>query len=282
MLKSATVLCATLLALSLALPARAEDPTADTVVATVNGTNITLGNMIAARISLPEKYQALPDDVLFKGLLEQLIQQTTLAQAAEKVKVKGDDLSIENQTHSYLSTVFLDGVAKDAVSEEALKKAYDAKYVKAAPTKEYDAAHILVKTEEEAKAIKADLDKGADFAAVAKEKSLDKGSAANGGALGWFGAGMMVKPFEDAVMKLEKGKLSDPVKSDFGWHIIKLNDVRTAAAPTLDDVKEQLSGDLRQAAVEAKLKELTDAAKIEQKGDGIDPAILKNVSLIGK
>lgn len=282
MLKSATVLGATLVALSLALPARADSPTADTVVATVNGTDITLGNMIAARMSLPEKYQALPDDVLFKGLMEQLIQQTTLSQAADKMKVKGDDLAIENQTRGYLSTVYLDSVAKAAVTDEGLKKAYDAKYVNATPAKEYDAAHILVKTEDEAKAIKAELDKGADFATVAKEKSIDKGSAANGGALGWFGAGMMVKPFEDAVMKLEKGKLSDPVQSDFGWHIIKLNDVRSAAAPKFEDVKEELSGDLRQAAVEAKLKELTDTAKIEQKGDGIDPAILKDTGLIGK
>ena len=282
MLKSATVLGASLIALSLTLPARAADPTAETVVAVVNGTSITLGNMIAARISLPAQYQSLPDDVLFKGLLEQLIQQTTLAQEAEKTKVEGDDLSIENQNRSYFSTVFLDSVAATAVTDEALKKAYDDKYVSAEPTKEFDAAHILVKTEDEAKAIKAELDKGADFAALAKEKSLDKGSAANGGALGWFGPGMMVKPFEDAVMALEKGKLSDPVKSDFGWHIIKLNDVRTAAAPTFDEVKEQLSGDLRQAAVEAKVKELTDTAKIEKKGDGIDPAILKNVSLIGK
>ena len=282
MLKSATVLGASLIALSLTLPARAADPTAETVVAVVNGTSITLGNMIAARISLPAQYQSLPDDVLFKGLLEQLIQQTTLAQEAEKTKVEGDDLSIENQNRSYFSTVFLDSVAATAVTDEALKKAYDDKYVSAEPTKEFDAAHILVKTEDEAKAIKAELDKGADFAALAKEKSLDKGSAANGGALGWFGPGMMVKPFEDAVMALEKGKLSDPVKSDFGWHVIKLNDVRTAAAPKFEDVKEQLSGDLRQAAVEAKVKELTDAAKIEKKGDGIDPAILKNVSLIGK
>lgn len=282
MMKPAKILGASLIALALALPALAEDPTADTVVATVNGTDITLGNMIAARQSLPAQYQSLPDDVLFKGLLDQLVQQTLMAQVAEKTKVKGDDLAIENQNRSYFTTILLDSVAKAAVTDEALKKAFDDKYAKAAPTKEYDASHILVKTEEEAKAIKADLDKGGDFAAIAKEKSLDTGSAANGGELGWFGQGMMVKPFEEAVMKLEKGKLSDPVKSDFGWHIIKLNDVRDAAAPKFEDVKEELAGDLRQKAVEAKVKELTDAAKIERKADGIDPAVLKNVALIGK
>lgn len=282
MSKSAKFFGAALLALSLASPLRAADLTAETVIATVNGENITLGQMIAARKALPEQYQQLPDDVLFKGLLEQLIQQTAMAQVGEKNKTQLDDLNVENQKRAYFSGQVLEAAASAAVTEEALKKAYDEKYAKAVPAKEYDASHILVKTEEEAKAIKAELDKGGDFAAIAKEKSEDKGTAANGGSLGWFGVGMMVKPFEDAVVALEKGKTSDPVKSDFGWHIIHLNDVRDAAVPKLEDVKVELEGDLRQKAVEAKVKELTDAAKVEKKDDGVDPAILKNLALIGQ
>ena len=282
MSKSAKFFGAALLALSLASPLRAADLTAETVIATVNGENITLGQMIAARKALPEQYQQLPDDVLFKGLLEQLIQQTAMAQVGEKNKTQLDDLNVENQKRAYFSGQVLEAAASAAVTEEALKKAYDEKYAKAVPAKEYDASHILVKTEEEAKAIKAELDKGGDFAAIAKEKSEDKGTAANGGSLGWFGLGMMVKPFEDAVVALEKGKTSDPVKSDFGWHIIHLNDVRDAAVPKFEDVKAELEGDLRQKAVEAKVKELTDAAKVEKKDDGVDPAILKNLALIGQ
>ena len=282
MSKSAKFFGAALLALSLASPLRAADMTAETVIATVNGENITLGQMIAARKALPEQYQQLPDDVLFKGLLEQLIQQTAMAQVGEKNKTQLDDLNVENQKRAYFSGQVLEAAASAAVTEEALKKAYDEKYAKAVPAKEYDASHILVKTEEEAKAIKAELDKGGDFAAIAKEKSEDKGTAANGGSLGWFGLGMMVKPFEDAVVALEKGKTSDPVKSDFGWHIIHLNDVRDAAVPKFEDVKAELEGDLRQKAVEAKVKELTDAAKVEKKDDGVDPAILKNLALIGQ
>lgn len=282
MSKSAKFFGAALLALSLASPLRAADMTAETVLATVNGENITLGQMIAARKALPEQYQQLPDDVLFKGLLEQLIQQTAMAQVGEKNKTQLDDLNVENQKRAYFSGQVLEAAASAAVTEEALKKAYDEKYAKAVPAKEYDASHILVKTEEEAKAIKAELDKGGDFAAIAKEKSEDKGTAANGGSLGWFGLGMMVKPFEDAVVALEKGKTSDPVKSDFGWHIIHLNDVRDAAVPKFEDVKAELEGDLRQKAVEAKVKELTDAAKVEKKDDGVDPAILKNLALIGQ
>lgn len=280
MMKPAHFLSATLLALSLAAPARAEDPTADTVVAVVNGVEITLGHMIAARNALPEQYQSLPDDVLFNGVLEQLIQQTALAEIGEGEQNKADALMIENQKRSYLSAVVLDKAAEAAVTDEALQKLYDEKYAKAEPAKEFDAAHILVETEEEAKAIRADLDNGGDFAAIATEKSTDRGSAANGGALGWFGLGMMVKPFEDAVAGLEKGALSDPVQSDFGWHIIKLNDTRLAEAPKLEDVKEELAGELRQKTVEAKVKELTDAAKVEKKTEGIDPAVLKNSALI--
>lgn len=277
---SANFLSAALLALAFASPLRAADPTADTVVAVVNGTEITLGHMIATRDALPEQYRQLPDDVLFNGVLEQIIQQTALAQVGETQQTKRDTLALDNQKRTYLAGVVLDSVAKAGVSDEALQKLYDEKYAKAEPAKEFSAAHILVATEEEAKAIKAEIDAGGDFAVIAKEKSSDKGSAANGGDLGWFGLGMMVKPFEDAVIAMEKGKVSDPVKSDFGWHIIKLNDIRTVEAPKLEDVKEELTGDLRQQAVEAKVKELTDAAKVEKRVDGIDPAILKNAALI--
>lgn len=280
MMKSAHFLSAAALTLALAAPARAEEPTADTVVAVVNGTEITLGQMIATRDALPEQYKALPDDVLFSGVLDQIIQQTALAQEATGKETRRDLLMIENQKRSYLAATVLDGVARAAVTDEAVQKLYDETYVNAEPKKEYDADHILVETEDEAKAIKADLDKGGDFAAIAKEKSKDPGSAANGGDLGWFGAGMMVKPFEDAVIALEKGKVSDPVKSDFGWHIIKLNDVRVAEAPKLEDVKADLSGQLQQKAVEAKVTALVEGSKVEKTVDGIDPAILKKTELL--
>ena len=280
MMQSAHFLSAAALVLALAAPVRAEDPTADTVVAVVNGAEITLGQMIAARDALPEQYKSLPDDVLFKGVLDQIIQQTALAQEAEGKETRRDLLMIENQKRSYLAATVLDGVARAAVTDEAVQKLYDETYVNADPKKEYDADHILVETEDEAKAIKADLDKGGDFAVIAKEKSKDPGSAANGGDLGWFGAGMMVKPFEDAVVALEKGKVSDPVKSDFGWHVIKLNDVRVAEAPKLEDVRADLSGQLQQKAVEAKVTALVDGSKVEKTVEGIDPAILKKSEIL--
>ena len=223
-----------------ATAAWAEDPTAETVVATVNGTAITLGHMIAMRESLPPQYLQLDDKTLFDGILDQIIQQQALAEAAEGRIGKRDTLMLDNQRRGYLSGVTLDETAKGAVTDEAVQALFDEKYAATEPGKEYNAAHILVATEDEAKAIKAELDGGADFAAIAKEKSTDRGSAAAGGELGWFGVGMMVKPFEDAVIALKAGETSAPVESQFGWHIIRLNEVRTAAKPTIEDVRAEL------------------------------------------
>lgn len=279
--RSAGALGLVALMMATALPIAAETPKADTVVATVNGTDITLGQMIAMRDSLPPQYLAMPDDALFKGILEQLIQQQALAQTYKDSQNQHDTLTLENQKLSFLATRALDAVAKAAVSDEALQKIYDEKYAKAAPAKEYHARHILVATEDEAKAVAAELDKGGDFAKLAEEKSSDS-SGKNGGDLGWFGLGMMVKPFEDAVVALEPGKVSDPVKSDFGWHIIKLEEVRDATPPKLDEVRDELAGELQQKAIEAKVTELTEAAKIERKTDGVDPAILKDETILPK
>jgi peptidyl-prolyl cis-trans isomerase C len=146
--------CRAILALSaaLALPAQAQD--AGTVVATVNGTEITLGHVIALREQLPPQYQSLPDDVLYKGLLDQLIQQTALEQAVGEPSLR-DRLALENDRRGYLSGVALQSVVQAAVTEEALQAAYDARFKDAAPQMEYNAAHILVESEEKANELKA-------------------------------------------------------------------------------------------------------------------------------
>lgn len=264
-----------------ALPTWAQDTTADTVVATVNGTDITLGHMIVLRESLPQQYQSLPDDVLFKGILDQLVQQTALELSVTDV-AKRDRLALENDRRGYLSGVALQAVVEGAVTDTALQAAYDAKFKDAAPQMEYSAAHILVATEEEANALKAQLDGGADFGELAKANSTDKGSGANGGDLGWFGLGMMVKPFEDAVIAAEPGKVAGPVKSDFGWHLILVKEARVAAAPTLDEMRDELAAEIERAAVEAHLTALTDAAEITRPGEGLDPALLRDATLLDK
>lgn len=265
-----------------AVPAMAQDTTADTIIATVNGTSITLGHMIVARQSLPEQYKALPNETLFKGILDQLIQQTALEQSVGDKVTKRDAIQIENDKRGYLSNVALQAVVTGAVTDTALQAAYDARFKDAAPSTEYSAAHILVETEEKAKELKAQLDGGADFAELAKVNSTDTGSGAIGGDLGWFGLGMMVKPFEEAVIAATAGKVTDPVKSEFGFHLILVKETRVAAQPTLDDLRDELAAEIEQAAVEAHVKTLTDAAKIEKPGEGIDPALLSDLTLLDK
>ena len=262
-----------LLGATAALPALAQD--ASTVVATVNGKEITLGHLSVLRDQLSEQYRQLPDDVLFKGLLDQVIQQTALATEGESLVAKRDELTLENDRRAYMAGLALQTAVKAAVTDEALQKAWDARYKDAAPATEYNASHILVAEEEEAKKLKAEIDNGADFAELARAHSTD-GSAQGGGSLGWFGLGMMVKPFEEAVVALKAGEVSAPVQTQFGWHIVKLNETRQAETPKLEDVKAELTMELEQTAVEEKIKAAEAAAKIERKADGIDPAILKS------
>lgn len=274
----AVLLLGTAIATGMVAPALAEGETADTVVATVNGTNITLGQVIALGQRLPQQYQSMPDDALFHGIVDQLVQQTALAQSLDGKLTKADEINLENNRTAYLAGNVIQAAAAAAVTDEALQKAYDAKYASVTPGTEYHAAHILVADEAKAKDLKAQIDGGADFAELAKANSSD-GSAASGGDLGWFGLGMMVKPFEDAVVKLQPGQVSDPIQTQFGWHIIKLEETRPAAVPSLDEVKAELTSELQNQAVEAKVKEVTDAAKID-KVEGIDPKLLRDQNLI--
>jgi peptidyl-prolyl cis-trans isomerase C len=265
-----------------AVPALAQDdaPTADTVVATVNGTDITLGELIILREKLPAQYQALPDDMLFKGLIDQAIQQTALEQSVADSKSKRDEIWMRTDQRSYLAGKALQAVVQAAVTDAALQAAYDEKYTNAPAAKEYSAQHILVDSEEKAKELKGQIDGGADFAELAKSNSTDTGSAVNGGDLGWFGVGMMVKPFEDAVIAAAPGTVVGPVQTDFGWHLIKLNEVRDATKPTIDEVREELAAELEQKAVEAHVTELTGKAEITRPGEGLDPALLRDATLL--
>jgi peptidyl-prolyl cis-trans isomerase C len=263
----------------LAMPAMAEDPTAETVLATVNGVNITLGDVIVTRDGLPDQYKALPDDVLYKGILDQLVQQEALMQSLGEKLTKKDELALADQRRNYLSNVALGAGIANAVTDEAVQKAYDAKYKDAAPALEYHAAHILVDDEEKAKELLKEIEGGADFAEVAKANSKD-GSAAQGGDLGWFGTGAMVKPFEDAVVGATVGKVVGPVKTDFGWHLILVQETRNAAAPALADVHDELAAEVQREAVAAFIKSVTDAAKITRAETEIDPALIKDLTLL--
>ena len=252
----------------------------DTVVATVNGTEVTLGQMIVLRSALPQQYNQLPPEVLFKGILDQLVQQILLEQSYEGETPKAVALSLENERMARMAGVAIEEFLKTAVTDEQIQAAYDEKYAET-EGKEYKARHILVETEDAARELISQLDDGADFAKLAQDNSTGP-SGPNGGDLGWFGPGMMVKPFEEATVALEPGAYTkDPVETQFGWHVILLEDVRDQAAPALDDVRAEIEAELQNAAVEAHIDALTEKAEIDRSGaESIDPALLSNMDLV--
>ena len=232
--------------------------TADTVVATVNGTEITLGHMLVLRGRLPQQYQQLPPNVLFDGILDQLVNQTLLGEQVETLSTESR-VTLENEERAIRAAEEVNRVLEIAVTEEALQEAYDATFGSAEPETEYNASHILVETEEEAVALVTELEGGTDFAELAMEKSTGP-SGPRGGELGWFGTGAMVAPFEEAVVALEVGAISAPVQTQFGWHVIKLNDSRNKAAPPLEQVSAELQSEIQAEAVENRVNELLESA----------------------
>lgn len=278
MLKHATFFGAMALSLA-ATGVFAEGETAATVVATVDGHEITLGQMIIARAQLPQQYAQLPDDVLFEGIIDQLVQQQVLAEGFGDVPARVD-FAITNERRSLLAGEEINRITMTAVTDEAIQAAYDVKFADAEPTTEYHAAHLLVETEDEAIAAKARVDEGEDFASVAKDVSTGP-TGPNGGDLGWFGAGQMVPEFEEAVKTLAPEEVSGPVQTQFGWHIVKLLETRNAEAPALEDVRDELFNEVQETAIQARLTELKEAAEIVlPEADQFDPTLISNIDLL--
>ncbi|MCJ7874294.1 peptidylprolyl isomerase [Marinovum sp. 2_MG-2023] len=275
----------TVFAALLAVPAYAEQhsaPTADTVVATINGTEVTLGHMIMIRASLPEQLKQLPDDVLWDGILDQIIQQTVLVQSGPDTVSARVAMALDNEERALRAAEHAQSVMDGAISEAAIAAAYADSYEGADRGVEFNASHILVETEEEAADLVTRARDGEDFAELAKAHSTGP-SGPNGGNLGWFGEGMMVPEFENAVKDMGKGDISEPVQTQFGWHVIKLNDTRVQEAPELEAVRGELEEKVRNQALEAELDALTDAAEVTRtEKEEIDTAILKNLDLIGQ
>ena len=257
-----------------------EAPTADTVVATVDGTEITLGHMLILRAGLPEQFQQVPADVLFPGILDQLIQQTLLADAHEGDLPRRAELALENERRALVAAEEMANIAEAAVSDEAIQTYFDENYANKAPATEYNAAHILVETEEDAQKLAEEARGGADFASLAEENSTGP-SGPSGGELGWFSEGMMVEPFQDAVEGMEAGAISDPVQTQFGWHVIKLIETRAKDAPKLEDIRAEIVEALRQQAIEQKVTELQETGEIDRTaGDALEPAVLDQMNLL--
>ena len=262
-----------------ALPALAQD--ADTTVATVNGEAITLGQMIAMRQGLgADATQGMPDAALWDLMLDQMIRQTAVAQTAGDPLSKRDAAALEIERRAYLAGSVLEKTAATEPTEEELKAAYDQAFGSADAKIEYNAAHILVKTKEEAEQIEKELADGADFGELAEQKSTDN-SGPNKGDLGWFQPEQMVAPFAEAVKGLEKGKVSAPVETQFGWHVIKLIDSREVTPPSFDEIKPQLAVQVRRDRVQAAIEKRVAESEVE-KTEGLNAALLNQTDILGE
>lgn len=278
MLKHVTLFGAFALSLA-ASHAIAQDATADTVIATVNGTEITLGQMIITRAQLPQQYAQLDDAILFDGVLEQLIQQQLLADSLAETPARVT-YAVQNEERSLKAGEAINELTLGTVTDDALQAAYNARYADQKPSTEYNAAHLLVETEAEAIAAKARITDGEDFAAVAKDVSTGP-TGPNGGNLGWFGKGQMVPEFEAAVADMATGDVSDPVQTQFGWHVVTLLDLRNSEAPTLEEVRQDLFGEVQEAAIQTLLADLTKAADIvTPEADAFDTSLISKIDLL--
>lgn len=209
-------------------------------------------------------------DPLKNAVLNELVGAELAVQEAQRLGMdKSQDyiVSSELSNRKILVNLFLqDQMKKNPITDADIKSAYE-QFKKELGDKEYNAKHILVKTEAEAKDIIAQLGKSGDFAKLAKEKSLDPGSKEKGGDLGWFSPAGMVKPFSDAVSNMKKGEISAaPVQTQFGWHVIKLVDSRATQTPPYDKVKDGLERTLQQRKLEKIMLDLKAKARIEVPG----------------
>lgn len=248
----------------LATPAFAQ---ADKVVAKVDGISITERDVQLASEDLGERLAQLPEDRKRDEVINYLVDLKLGAKAAAEAKI-ADTPDFAARLAYYREKVLLDEYltreGKKAVTAEAAKKLFDDTTKAMAPEEEAHARHILVEDEAQAKTVVERLKKGEDFAKVAAELSKDPGSGKEGGDLGWFTKDRMVPEFAEAAFKLKKGEVSEPVKSQFGWHVIRLEDKRAKPLPDFAAVKPQIDQYLERKAQQDLVLALREKAKVER------------------
>jgi peptidyl-prolyl cis-trans isomerase C len=254
---------ASILAIALlTAPVRADDK----VLAKVNGTEIKQSDVAMAEEELAPSLAQMDPATKDENVLAFLIDMKIVAKAAEDKKIAdGEDFKrrLNFTRNRLLMDSLLASEGKAATTDAAMKQVYEDASKQISGEQEVHARHILVETEDEAKAVKAELDKGADFAELAKKKSKDPG-ASDGGDLGFFTKDQMVPEFSAVAFALEPGKISDPVKSQFGWHIIKVEEKRNRKPPEFDQVKGQIETYVARKAQADYVGKLREAAKIER------------------
>ncbi|MBV9461351.1 MAG: peptidylprolyl isomerase [Bradyrhizobium sp.] len=246
----------------LAGPVRAEDK----VLAKVNGSEIRQSDVAMAEEELGPSLAQMDPATKDENVLSFLIDMKVVSKAAEDEKIADND-DFKKRLAFARNRLLMDSLlatkGKAATTDDAEKKVYDDAAKQISGEQEVHARHILVETEDDAKAIKTELDKGADFAELAKKKSKDPG-ASDGGDLGFFTKEQMVPEFSEVAFRLNPGQISDPVKSQFGWHIIKVEEKRNRKPPEFDQVKGQIETYVTRKAQAEYVGKLRDGAKIER------------------
>jgi peptidyl-prolyl cis-trans isomerase C len=242
-------------------------PADDPVVARVNDSEIRRSDVLITIESLPAQYRQLPLEALFGTVLTQMIDRRLIAQAAEKSKL-GDDAEVKRRLaglrERVLQEIYLSNELEKALTDDKVRSRHE-QLLKSQPAKEeVRARHILLASEADAKAVIDELTKGGDFAELAKSRSSGP-SAATGGDLGYFAKDQMVPEFAEAAFAMKKGETSTaPVKTQFGWHVIKIEDRRQAAPPSFEERKDELRREMAQEMIVAIIDDLRKGAKIEQ------------------
>src|SRR5213082_2076731 len=271
-LASAAVTGCVALVLFAGLPLRAED--ANPVLAKVNGSEIRQSDVALAEEELGPSLAQMDPATKKDNVLSFLIDMKIVAKAAEDKKVENSE-EFKKRLAFTRSRLLMDNLlateGKAATTDDAMKKVYEEASKQITGEQEVHARHILVESEDDAKTVKAELDKGADFAELAKKKSKDPG-ASDGGDLGFFTKDQMVPEFSAVAFVLEPGKVSDPVKSQFGWHIIKVEEKRSRQAPAFDQVKGQIETYVTRKAQADYVAKLREAAKVERMDKTAEPA----------
>ena len=264
--------------LSQTLSAYAEELNDKTVLVSVNGEEITLGNVISFQSRLSAEYKGMNDSDLFDGILRQLIQQTILSQQID-IESRNIEYGLENLVRAFLANELVANLSKIEVTEKEVKNLYFDFSENFKPKTEFNASHILLEKKSEAIEILDKLKNGSDFSELARVYSTGP-SGQNGGNLGWFGKGAMVPTFEKAVFSLKVNEVSEPIETQFGWHLIKLNDIRETTAPRIEEVRGELISKIKQNRIEAKINYFTDSANVIFSNLEIDPKIVRQMSIL--
>jgi len=262
-----SLLAASLATVIFASPAMAQDaaPAEDPVLATVNGEEILESEVRATQQGLPQQYRQLPFEMLKADLLTREINQRLLMNAGSEAGL-ADDEEVKEQIAALerrlIAETYLDRALNEAITEDAINAKYEEFIATNEPEPQVHARHILLESEEDAKAVIAELDDGADFVELAKEKSTGP-SGPNGGDLGFFNRADMVAPFAEAAFAMEAGTYSsEPVQTQFGWHVIKVEEKKEGAQPSLDEVRQQLVAEISRDAFNALVEDLRATADI--------------------